>query len=321
MEDTNLPEGNAMARWKSITVETRREAVDAVSHFFTTQGALGMAYDEQLYGPDGDPADPLPPPDEVTHLTAYFPWDTDLASLKGEFLEFLPVLDESFGPDCGSFVSASEITDLGWAEKWKEHFRPQRIGPRITVRPSWEPYQAGPDEVVLVIDPGQAFGTGTHETTRMCLRLIERLFGSASPPKRVLDFGTGTGILGIAAARLGAEDTLGTDIDPKAVETAGENARINGVADRFRAENIPLLSIRERFDLIVANILAEILVDLKREISALCTPDGRLLLSGILSEKGDWVLQEYATERFFPEERIEDGQWTALLLRRAAGSG
>lgn len=310
-----------MTRWKSITVETRREAVDAVSHFFTTQGALGMAYDEQLFGPDGDPADPLPPPDEVTRLTAYFPWDTDLASLKEEFLGFLPVLDESFGPDCGAFVSASEITDLGWAEKWKEHFRPQRIGERITVSPSWEPYRAGPDEVVLTIDPGQAFGTGTHETTRMCLRLVEQRFGSGKSPARVLDFGTGTGILGIAAARLGATDTLGTDIDPKAVETANENARINGVADRFRAENIPLLSIRERFDLIVANILAEILVDLKREIAALCSPFGTLILSGILSEKGDWVVAEYAAERFSLEERIEDGQWTALLLRREAAAG
>lgn len=310
-----------MTRWKSITVETRREAVDAVSSFFTTQGALGMAYDEQRFGPEGDPADPLPPPGEVTQLTAYFPWETDLASLKGEFLEFLPVLDESFGPHCGSFVSASEITDLGWAEKWKEHFRPQRIGRRITVRPSWEPYRGSPGEEVLIIDPGQAFGTGTHETTRTCLRMIESLFDSGHPPERVFDFGTGTGILGIAAARLGAEDTLGTDIDPKAVETANENARINGVADRFRAENTPLLSIRERFDLIVANILAEILVDLKREITALCVPGGRLILSGILSEKGDWVAKEYATERCSVETRIEEGQWTALLLRREAAAG
>ncbi|GAB4364973.1 MAG: 50S ribosomal protein L11 methyltransferase [Deltaproteobacteria bacterium] len=309
-----------MTRWKSITVETRREAVDAVSHFFTTQGALGMAYDERLFGPEGDPTDPLPPPGEVTRLTAYFPWDTDLASLKGEFLGFLPVLDESFGPDCGSFVSASEITDLGWAEKWKEHFKPQRIGKRITVKPSWEPYRAGPDEVVLTIDPGQAFGTGTHESTRMCLRLIERLFSSGDPPARVLDFGTGTGILGIAAARLGAARTLGTDIDPKAVETANENARINGVADRFEAGNTPLLDIRERFDLIAANILAEILVDLKREIGALCDPGGRLILSGILSEKRAWVAGEYAAQGFRLEDRLEEGPWTALLLRREAAA-
>jgi len=307
-----------MTRWKSITVETRREAVDAVSHFFTTQGALGMAYDERLFGPDGDPADPLPPPGEVTLLTAYFPWDADLAFLKGEFLGFLPVLDASFGPRCGSFVSASEITDLGWAEKWKEHFKPQRIGRRITVKPSWEPYRAEPDEVVLTIDPGQAFGTGTHETTRMCLRLLERLFSSGPPVARVFDFGTGTGILGIAAARLGAERVLGTDIDPKAIETANENGRINGVSDRFLAENVTLLSIRERFDLIVANILAEILVDLKREICALSDPEGRLILSGILSEKADWVTEEYAALGVALEDRVEDGQWTALLLRRKA---
>lgn len=310
-----------MTRWKSITVETRREAVEAVSHFFTTLGALGMAYDERLFGPDGDPADPLPPPDEVTQLTAYFPWEADLGSLKGEFLEFLPVLDESFGPECGSFLSASEISDLGWAENWKEHFKPRRIGRRITVSPSWEPYEGGEDEVVLTVDPGQAFGTGTHETTRMCLRLIEGLFEEGDPPRRALDFGTGTGILGIAAARLGAEQVLGNDIDPRAVETANENARINGVADRFRAADTPLTAIGERFDLIVANILAEILIDVKREIASLCAPGGRLILSGILAEKGDWVTKEYATEGFSPAGRLEDGQWTALLLRRMAVAG
>ena len=106
-----------MTRWKSFTVETRQEAVDALSHFFRDHGSLGMAYDERRFGPDGDPADPLPPPEEVTRLTAYFPWDVDLHDLKKAFLEFLPVLSESFGRDSGSFVSAAEISDFGWAEK------------------------------------------------------------------------------------------------------------------------------------------------------------------------------------------------------------
>jgi ribosomal protein L11 methyltransferase len=307
-----------MTRWKSFTVETRRDAVDALSHFFTSRGALGMAYDERLFGPEGDPAEPIPPADEVTKLTAYFPWDTDLGSLKGNFLAFVPVLDESFGPGAGAFVSAAEITDYGFAEKWKEHFRPRRVGRRITVKPSWEAYRAEPGELVLTIDPGQAFGTGTHETTRMCLRLLEEVFEADPAPRRVLDLGTGTGILGIAAARLGAAFTLGTDIDPRAVETAAENARINGVADRFRASGAPLASVAETFDLIVANILAEVLVDMKEEVAAVCAPEGRLLLSGMLTEKGRWVEEEYGALGFRPARRREDGQWTALLLRREA---
>ena len=305
-----------MTRWKSITVETRREAVDALSHFFTEHGALGMAYDERQFGPEGDPADPLPPSDEVTRLTAYFPWESDLHSVKREFLDFLPVLAESFGMEAGAFISAAEITDFGWAEKWKEHFKPVRIGKRITVKPSWEPYSPEPGEVVLTIDPGQAFGTGTHETTQMCLRFLEEAFDAPPVPRRVLDIGTGTGILGIAAARLGASFTLGIDVDPKGVEVARENARNNGVGDRFLTATTPLSHVEGRYDLILANVLAEILSDLKQEITARLSPGGDLILSGILSEKSDSVKREYESIGCRLVGIKEEGQWAALLFRR-----
>ncbi len=305
-----------MTRWKSITVETRREAVDALSHFFTEHGSLGMAYDERLFGTEGDPAAPLPPPDEVTRLTAYFPWEADLHSVKRDFLDFLPLLAESFGAEPGAFISASEITDYGWAEKWKENFQPRRIGKRITVKPSWDPYSPSPEEVVVTIDPGQAFGTGTHETTQMCLLFLEEAFDGTPTPRRVLDVGTGTGILGIAAALLGAPLTLGIDVDPKGVEVAGENARVNGVEDRFHAATTPLSCVEGRYDLILANVLAEILSDLKHEIASRLEPGGKLILSGILTEKSDWVAKEYEAAGCRLAGRKEDGQWTALLLRR-----
>ncbi len=305
-----------MTRWKSFTVEARREAVDALSYFFTTHGALGMAYDEQRFGPDGDPAVPLPAPGDPTKLTAYFPWEADLGTVKREFLEFLPVLAESFGTASGEFVEATEITDCGWAETWKEHFKPSRLGRRITVKPSWETYASSPGEVVLTIDPGQAFGTGTHETTKMCLRFIEDVFEDPGPPRTVLDLGTGTGILGIAAAMLGAERVLGIDVDPKAVETAAENGRVNGVAGRFESAVTPLARIEETFDLVVANVLAEILADLKAEVGARCAPGGALVLSGILAEKSDWVAQEYAEAGWALAGQRQEGQWSALLLRR-----
>lgn len=310
-----------MTRWKSFTVETRRDAVDAVSHFFTGHGSLGLAYDERLFGPKGDPADPLPPPAEVTRLTAYFPWETDLHALKKEFLEFLPVLAESFGGAPGAFVSAAEITDFGWAEKWKEHFTARKVGRRLVVKPSWEAYGAGPDDVVLTIDPGQAFGTGTHETTRMCLALTEELFRERPAPARVLDVGTGTGILGIAAVKLGAESVLGIDTDPKAVEVANENARINAVADRFTACATPLERVEGEFDLVQANVIAEILVDMKKEIVSRVRPGGGIILSGILAAKADWVAEEYAEEGARCAERREDGDWAALLLRRETAAG
>ncbi len=305
-----------MTRWKSFTVEARREAVDALSYFFTTHGALGMAYDEQLFGANGDPADPLPAPSDPTKVTAYFPWESDLHAVKREFQEFLRVLADSFGPASGQFVEATEITDCGWAEKWKEHFKPSRLGRRITVKPSWESYAPSPEEVVLTIDPGQAFGTGTHETTRMCLRFIEDVFDAPAPPRTILDIGTGTGILGIAAAMLGARRVLGIDVDPRAVETASENGRINGVAERFEAAVTPLARIGETFDLVAANVLAEILADLKDEVAARCAPGGAIVLSGILTEKSAWVAQEYAEAGWRLAAQREDGQWSALLLRR-----
>lgn len=311
-----------MTRWKSFTVETRREAVDAISHFFMDRGSLGMAYDERRFDPEGDPAQPLPPPDEVTRLTAYFPWEADLHDLKKAFLEFLPILAGSFGDDAGSFVSASEISDFGWAEKWKEFFLPRKVGRRVVVRPSWEPYESAAGEIVLTIDPGQAFGTGNHETTRLCLQFLEDVFDFGIPAGRVLDIGTGTGILGIAAALMGADYVLGIDTDPKAAEVAGENARINGVDGRFAATFRPLSASGGTYDLVLANIIAEILVDLKVEIAARCSPEAMVILSGILDEKAGWVEDEYRMEGFRPVERRTDGQWSALLLRRDKnGSG
>ncbi len=307
-----------MTRWKSFSVETRRETVDAIAHFLSAHGSIGTAYDEQLLGPSGDPADPIPPPPRVTRLTAYFPWDTDLWMLKQAFLDFLPVLSDSFGPGPEAFLDAAEITDSGWAEKWKEHFHARKIGRRIVIKPSWEEVTAGKDDVVLTIDPGQAFGTGTHETTRMCLCLIEDLYGRDVSPRTVLDVGTGTGILGIAAARLGAERILAIDTDPVAVEVAEGNAAANGVAHGFRAECTPLPSIPGEFDLVCGNLIAEILIDLAIDLAARCARGGHLILSGILCEKAGWVVEEFAKYGTTLADKSVDGQWCALLLRREA---
>jgi ribosomal protein L11 methyltransferase len=304
-----------MTRWKSFTVETRREAVDAISHFLVTHGSLGTAYDEQHLGNEGDPAAPLPPPPRVTKVTAYFPWDTDLWALKQAFLEFLPVLAASFGPGPEAFLSAAEITDSGWAEKWKEHFHARKIGRRIVIKPSWETIAPGDGEVVLTVDPGQAFGTGTHETTRMCLRFLEDLFDLPRPPRTALDVGTGTGILGIAAVRLGAESVLGIDTDPVAVEVAGRNAELNGVAGPFRAEGTPLSDVRGVHDLVMGNLIAEILADLAADLVARCAPGGHLVVSGILAEKAGWVADEFRRHGATPVKEATDGPWAALLLR------
>jgi len=306
-----------MARWKSFTVKVRRETIDAVNHFLMEQGSLGMAYDEQLLGASGDPADPLPPPPDITKLTAYFPWETNLWDLKRNFLEFIPTLRESFGEGPEEFHGAAEIMDSGWAEKWKEHFRAQKVGQRLVIKPSWEEYPAEEKDIVLTVDPGQAFGTGTHETTRMCLRFMEGAFtGDASPPQSALDIGTGTGILGIAAAMLGAKRVLGIDTDPVAVEVAGKNAELNGVADVFSVEGTELATIDEKFDLVLGNLISEILVGLAESIVARCVPGGWLVLSGIIKEKSGWVVEEYSKHQMKLVEETIDNEWSALLFRK-----
>ena len=281
------------------------------------QGSLGMAYDEQLLGASGDPADPVPPPPEVTRLTAYFPWETNLWDLKRNFLEFLPTLKESFGEGPEEFHGAAEITDSGWAEKWKEHFKAQKVGQKLVIKPSWEEYPATEKDVVLTVDPGQAFGTGTHETTRMCLRFIEGAFASdASSPRSALDIGTGTGILGIAAAMLGAKRVLCIDTDPVAVEVAGKNAELNGVADVLSVEGTILAAIHEEFDLVLGNLISEILVDLAESIAARCVPGGRLILSGIVKEKSKWVVEEFSKHKMKLADETIDGEWAALFFRK-----
>lgn len=307
-----------MTRWKSFTVTTRREAVDSITHFLLARGSLGTAYDEQNLGFSGDPAEPVPPPPPVTKVTAYFPWSTDLGALKQEFLDFLPLVAEAFGPGPEAFLSAAEITDAGWAEKWKEHFHARKVGRRLVIKPSWETVEPGEEEIVLTVDPGQAFGTGTHETTRMCLRFIEYLFDQRPAPRTVLDVGTGTGILGIAAARLGAASVLGIDTDPVAVEVATRNAQQNGVAGVFRAEGTLLSAVRGKHDLVVGNLIAEILVDLAAQLAGRCAPAGHLVLSGILAEKSGWVSGEFRRHGATPVSEATDGPWAALLLRRDA---
>ena len=184
------------------------------------------------------------------------------------------------------------------------------------IKPSWETVEAGEGEVVLTVDPGQAFGTGTHETTQMCLRMIEDVFDLFPPPRDALDVGTGTGILGIAAARLGAKRVLAVDTDPVAVDVAGKNAVENGVANVFRAATTPLSAIPGAFDLVLGNLIAEILIDMAPELLRRTAPGGHLVLSGILAEKSGWVVEEFVKNGASLLAESADGQWTALLFRR-----
>lgn len=201
----------------------------------------------------------------------------------------------------------------GWKEGWKEFWKPTRIGERFVIRPSWEPFEAGPNDRVITLDPGQAFGTGTHESTRLVLMELE---GRVRGDERVLDVGCGTGILAIGALLLGARDAVAIDIDPIAVEVTRENAEVNGVADRLRASEAPIETIEGTFELVVANIQNAILVPMASALIERVAPGGVLILSGLLAHEEDEIRAAFGSLSFAGKRADKD--WIALSFERKA---
>jgi ribosomal protein L11 methyltransferase len=206
------------------------------------------------------------------------------------------------------------VADQDWGEAWKKGLAPLSIG-RVFVRPSWIEAAPPAGAVEVVLDPGMAFGTGTHPTTSLCLAGLSELL-DARPGASVLDVGTGSGLLAIAAAKLGARPVVGTDNDPVAVEVAGENAARNGVAVRLTVE--PLDRVPGTFEVVLANILANTLVELAPQVAARLAPGGVVLLSGILGPQEDEVRAAYLAQGLtpFPGGDRRQGEWSLLALRR-----
>ncbi len=206
-----------------------------------------------------------------------------------------------------------------WAEAWKAHFKTRKVTPRLVVRPPWEEYASGPEEIVITIYPAMAFGTGRHPSTLLCLRALEEVWGRALPPDpkpwQVLDVGTGSGILALAAARLGA-GVLAIDVDPEAVAAALENVRLNALEEQVLVEATPLSALRQQFALILANLTAPDLLELAEALTARLLGGGALIISGFLQEDRPRLEERFLSlglqaAGFFTEE-----DWGALILRR-----
>jgi ribosomal protein L11 methyltransferase len=232
----------------------------------------------------------------------------DIMKLKG--LE----LDGAFGaalPLGRLYVEARPCSDDEWKDQWKQYFKPFRMTERLTVRPSWENYAPeDPDELVIRLDPGMAFGTGLHETTTLCARLLE---ASLRPGAAVLDVGCGSGILSIAAALLGAGETLAVDLDDTALNVARENVAINGCADRVRIVKGDLLEgLAFRADIVAANLTAELIARLVGGLREHMNPGGIFIASGILSERRDTVFEALENAGFRIAEVLEAGEWSAI---------
>ena len=254
----------------------------------------------------------------IVSIKAYFNSEDGINQHLTDISRFLKALSAQHPGLIISEPVLSEVRSEDWSNSWKVNFKPLRVGKRLLIVPSWEEANQKPDDIVLHLDPGMAFGTGGHETTRLCLELLEKIMDRLPSGKKasVLDLGTGSGILAMAAVKLGAEPVHAVDIDPLAVEVAKENLAINHLADKVECSTTPLESMTTDFDIILANILAEELVRLAPQIINRLAVGGKLVLSGILAEKEDFVRSGFARHPVKFIETCSDGEWVALLYSK-----
>ncbi|MHB8621629.1 MAG: 50S ribosomal protein L11 methyltransferase, partial [Chloroflexota bacterium] len=255
-------------------------------------------------------------------LHAYVPVDGEHEARRDRIERAVWHLSRLDIPGVGE-VGFRELAEEDWANAWKEHYHTRKVGRRLVVKPSWLEYQPEPGEVVVELDPGMAFGTGLHPTTDTCLRLIEDLIQGG---ERVLDLGTGSGILALAAAGLGAQSILALDTESVAVEAATENVRRAGrragppgLAVAFpitvRRGTLPLSGPPQTFDLILANIIARVLVELAADLRTVLSSTGRLLASGIIVDREADVQQAFVAAGLRIVRREQAGDWVTLLLQ------
>ena len=257
--------------------------------------------------PEGDP--------NFLTVTAYFPVTEEGEPAVAELRRGLAAIRSlGLGPVDEPVLGLVDEED--WANAWKAYFHPFRVGRRLVVVPSWEDYEARPDDIRLDLDPGMAFGTGTHPTTSLCLEALEE---AVRPGDRVLDVGCGSGILAIAAARLGAEPVMAMDIDPVAVQVAGENVARNGVSGSVRLARGELAAVvppgEPRWDIVVSNIIADVIIALVDDVRERLRPGGLWLAGGIIEERLAQVEEAMRRGGFQVEGRHLKGGWAVLEAR------
>lgn len=307
-----------MNNWNSITIKITRAAEEAVSSILIEAGAGGVEIKdsadylthEDLFGE----VLPAVTQSDFVELTAYYPENLPLAELKADIEHHINDLSEFFDLT-GLEVTTNNLSETDWAEAWKKYFEPARITHDLTIVPNWtEDYQAQASEKLIKLDPGMAFGTGTHPTTKMSLYALEQILRGG---ETVLDVGTGSGVLSVASVLLGAAEVYAYDIDEVAVHVALDNIQLNADHEKIHVSANSLLeNVTQEADVIVANILADILVLMTEDAYRLVKPEGYLIMSGIIADKADMAIRAAENAGFFLETRMIQGEWNCVIFKK-----
>ena len=314
-------------RWARISVVTTHEGADLIANILMELGAAGTEIDdpslvnEYIDAGLWDYTDlPRAEDTETVTVRAYLPEDARLESSLLALAERIAALRHAGAALGAGTISHSFVADEDWAETWKAYIHTEKIGERIVIRPTWEEYTPSADEIVIELDPGAAFGTGAHATTAMCLRWLEHL---VSPGMRVYDVGCGSGILAVAAAKLGAGEVIAMDYDPVAVSVAEENIRQNNVHNVVACES-DLLSACEGAapaELITANIIADVIIRLFAQLDRHLAPGGTLLASGIIDDRIADVERAAREHGYTVLDMTCEKEWAAMIIRRSEELG
>ena len=309
--------------WIELIVHTVTEGTDQVSDILMEAGASGTMIEDRSDIPDpGQPhgiweiIDPglldSMPEDVLVH--AWFEENDSLPALIESVQSCLSELAAT-RRDYGSLrLESRSVSDSAWKDIWKKYFKPFRAGRHLIIKPTWESYQGSPDDHIIEIDPGMAFGSGTHETTGMCLSLLEEVISGG---EEIIDVGTGSGILAIGAALLGAGHVLAIDIDPDAVKVASDNIAKNNVTDIVTVQQGNLLdNVSAVCDICVANIISDVIIAFAAPLMNHIRPSGLFLCSGIVSQRSDEVAAALTDAGYEILRKETKGEWVAFLSRR-----
>lgn len=310
-------------KWTELSIHTTNEAVEAVSNILHEAGASGVVIEdseelsrerEDLFG-EIYSLNPNDFPVDGVRVKAYLAENSFLLETVEEIKLAINNL-ENFNINLGhNLVTLQEVDEEDWATSWKKYYHPVKISNRFTIVPTWEEYErVNTDELIIELDPGMAFGTGTHPTTVMCLQALEK---NVKPDSSVIDVGTGSGVLSIGAAKLGATSIQALDLDEVAVRSAKENIILNKVENLVEVTHGNLLdNVKEQADIVVANILAEVIMTFTDDAFSIVKEGGLFITSGIIAMKKEDVRNSLLTSGFKIEEVMMMEDWVTIISRK-----